>query len=249
MIKNLKKNKFLIMVVIIYLLLFIVNNKQAIVSVKNSSYYIKEMLTIMPVVFLLTALIEAWVPKEMIIEYLGDESGLKGSFISLLLGSISAGPIYAAFPVCKTLIKKGASISNIVVILSAWAVIKVPMLANEAKFLSPKFMLIRWILTTIVIMIMGYIMSKIVKREDIPMTEEKIEEGKVLIREKYCIGCGICEKLAPEHFKVVDKRATFINFSSKSGREVNIKKAKENCPVNAIILGEIESSKEKVEMK
>ena len=31
-------------------------------------------------------------------------------------------------------LKKGASISNIVIILSAWAVIKVPMLANEAKF-------------------------------------------------------------------------------------------------------------------
>lgn len=130
---------------------------------------------IMPVIFLLTALIEAWVPKEMIMEYLGDESGLKGSFISLLLGSVSAGPIYAAFPVCKTLLKKGASISNIVVILSAWAVIKIPMLANEAKFLSPKFMAVRWILTTISIIIMGYIISKLVKREDIPMEGERIE--------------------------------------------------------------------------
>ena len=98
---------------------------------------------IMPVIFLLTTLIEAWVPKEMIMEHLGDESGLKGALISLLLGSVSVGSIYVAFPVCKTLFKKGASISNIVVILSAWAVIKIPMLANEAKFLSPKFMAIR----------------------------------------------------------------------------------------------------------
>src|SRR5690554_4756543 len=153
------------------------------------------MLTIMPVIFLLTSLIEAWVPKKMIMEYLGDKSGLKGSFISILLGSISAGPIYAAFPVCKTLIKKGASISNIVVILSAWAVIKVPMLANEAKFLSPKFMATRWVFTTISIIIMGYIVSKLVKREDIPMEEEKIETGKILVNEAYCIGCGVCEKL------------------------------------------------------
>ncbi len=67
------------------------------------------------------------------------------------------------------------------------------MLANEAKFLSPKFMAIRWILTTISILIMGYIISKMVKREDIPMAGEKIEEGTILIKEEYCIGCGICE--------------------------------------------------------
>ncbi len=91
MIQRLKKNKFLLVVALIYLLLFTINMEKATLSVKNSGYYIKEMLMIMPVVFLLTALIEAWVPKEMIIEHLGDESGLKGSLISLLLGSISAG--------------------------------------------------------------------------------------------------------------------------------------------------------------
>ncbi len=102
-----KKNRFLVAVILIYLVLFMTNMEKASLSVGNSFYYIKEMLMIMPVIFLLTALIEAWVPKEMIMEYLGDESGLKGgSFISLLLGSVSAGPIYAAFPVCKTLLKK-----------------------------------------------------------------------------------------------------------------------------------------------
>ncbi len=106
------------------------------------------------------------------------------------------------FQYVKLYLKKGgASISNIVVILSAWAVIKIPMLANEAKFLSPKFMATRWILTTISIIIMGYIISKLVKREDIPMEEERIEEGRLLIKEKYCIGCGICRELAPKYLR------------------------------------------------
>ena len=181
----LKKNKFLVFVILVYLVLFAANMEKAALSVQNSGYYIKEMLMIMPVVFLLTSLIEAWVPKKMIMENLGDESGLKGPFISILLGSISAGPIYAAFPVCKTLLKKGASVSNIVVILSAWAVIKVPMLANEAKFLSPKFMAIRWVLTTVSILIMGYIMSRLVKKEDIPLRDERIAKGTILIKKEY----------------------------------------------------------------
>lgn len=237
MIEKLKKNRFLVIVAVIYIILFIINPGKASLSVKNSGYYIKEMLMIMPVVFLLTSLIEAWVPKEMIIEHLGDESGLKGSFISLLLGSISAGPIYAAFPVCKTLLRKGASLSNIVVILSAWAVIKVPMLANEAKFLGPKFMGIRWIFTTISILIMGYIISRIVKREDIPMEEEGVEEDKILLKKEYCIGCGVCEKSAPEYFKVENKKAIILNDEISSGDEKKVKDIQENCPGNAIKAG------------
>jgi hypothetical protein len=41
------------------------------------------------------------------------------------------------------------SISNIVIILSTWAVIKVPMLLNESKFLGTKIMFNRWVLTTV----------------------------------------------------------------------------------------------------
>ena len=74
---------------------------KAVQSLNNSLYYIKEMLIIMPVILLLTSLIEAWVPKKSIERALGEGSGFKGSVFSFLLGSFSAGPIYAAFPVCK----------------------------------------------------------------------------------------------------------------------------------------------------
>ncbi|MCF6461958.1 MULTISPECIES: permease [Bacillota] len=246
MMEKIKKNKFLLFVVLIYLILLLSNTEKAIISFKNSGYYIKEMLMIMPVIFVLTALIEAWVPKKMIMEHLGDGSGLKGSFISLLLGSVSAGPIYAAFPVCKTLLKKGASISNIVVILSAWAVIKIPMLANEAKFLSPKFMATRWVLTTIAILIMGYLISKIVRRKDIPMDSEKINDGEIVIKEEYCIGCGICEKLAPNYFKVGNKKAKVVNSKAEQEMEGAIIKAIEKCPTKAIAMGDKKLPREKV---
>lgn len=237
MIDRIKKNLFLFGIVGIYLGLFIINTEKAILSVGNTGYYLKEMLIIMPVVFLLTALIEAWVPKHLIMNALGENSGLKGSFISIALGSISAGPIYAAFPVCKTLLNKGASISNIVVILSAWAVIKIPMLANEAKFLSPKFMVTRWIFTTISIIIMGYIVGKIVKKEDIPSDDDKLEEGRIYINKQSCIGCGICVTEAPEYFKLENKKAINIEEFINLEDDKDILEAKEKCPVNAIEIG------------
>lgn len=157
-----RKNLFLSFVILVYALLLIFKTPLALGAIKNSGYYFKEMLFIMPVILLLTALLNAWVPKETIQKHLGSGSGFKGSVFSFILGSISAGPIYAAFPVAITLLKKGASVTNVVVLLSSWAVVKIPMLANEAKFLGPKFMLMRWVLTTIAIFLTGAICSKFV---------------------------------------------------------------------------------------
>jgi len=209
---------------------------RAVKSLNNSLYYVKEMLIIMPVILLLTSLIEAWVPKKTIENALGERAGFKGSIFSFLLGSFSAGPIYAAFPVCKMLLKKGASVSNIVVILSAWAVIKIPMLANEAKFLGGKFMAIRWVFTTISIFTMAYIISRIVKKQDIPREDMlSDEEGNLLkVKEQYCIGCGICTKLSPDNFILENKKAKIIKVVLKLEESDNIKASISKCPAKAI---------------
>jgi hypothetical protein len=49
--------------------------------------------------------------KQTIENSLGEGSGVRGVLFSFLLGSFSAGPIYAAFPVCKMLLKKRISIA------------------------------------------------------------------------------------------------------------------------------------------
>lgn len=234
--QRIKNNKFLTLVIITYLVLSIVMPGKAVQSLNNSLYYVKEMLMIMPVILLLTSLIEAWVPKKTIENALGEGSGFKGSIFSFLLGSFSAGPIYAAFPVCKMLFKKGASVSNIVIILSTWAVIKIPMLANEAKFLGPKFMGIRWVLTTISIFIMAYLTSRLVKKEEIPMDDmANNEEGSILsVNEQYCIGCGLCVKILPNNFVITNKKAKVVKTILKSEENENIKTVIEKCPAKAI---------------
>jgi len=232
--EKVKNNKLLFIVALAYLVLFIFMPDKAIKSFQNSLYYVKEMLMIMPVILLLTSLITAWVPRKTIENNFGKKSGFKGAIYSFLLGSFSAGPVYAAFPVCKTLIKKGASISNIVIILSTWAVIKVPMLINEAKFLGFKFMVLRWIFTTISIFVMGYLTSILVKKEEIPMEDEKnITEG-IHINEKYCIGCGICARMAPNIFEVYNKKAKVIGKGQKIKETEVLNEVMEKCPSKAI---------------
>ncbi|MDD4708320.1 MAG: permease, partial [Firmicutes bacterium] len=230
-IKFIKSNLFLTSVIFAYAVLALINPQIGLQGAKNSGYYIKEMLMIMPVIFVLTALLDSWVPKRTIIRYLGKEAKTKGVVLSFVLGSISAGPIYAAFPFCVMLHKKGASIKNVVIILSSWAVVKIPMLLNEAKFLGFKFMITRWILTVISILIFSWITAKIVKDEDLPQEELRLKKG-VYLNKTACMGCTVCTRMYPALFQMDGKRAMVKEYNYLDMKL--LQKAIEACPVKAI---------------
>jgi uncharacterized membrane protein YraQ (UPF0718 family) len=229
---RLKENIFFVIVVLAYAIIAIISPSIGVETVKNSAYYIKEMFIIMPVIFVLTALLEMWVPREKIMKLLGKDAKAKGMFFAFVIGSISAGPIYAAFPMCIMLHKKGASIRNIIIILSSWAVIKVPMLLNEAKFLGFKFMMIRWILTVMSIIIFSWIGNKMIKDEDLP--KEETSQMGITINKGACIGCALCVKNHPELFEIKGKKAVVKTYDEtiidKEKLQVTIKA----CPVKAI---------------
>lgn len=230
--KKIKENLFLICVVLTYAIILLIKPQMGITAVRNSGYYIKEMLLIMPVIFILTALLDTWVPKQTIMKYLGQGSQLKGIVLSFALGAISAGPVYAAFPICIMLHKKGASIRNIVIILSSWAVIKIPMLLNEMKFLGPKFMFVRWVLTVIAILIFSWIASKILKDKDIPK-ETETEQVGLSINQDACMGCTLCVQEYQELFEMKNKKAYLKEHNHKPNKE-KLRKVIECCPVSAI---------------
>lgn len=230
--KKIKENLFLVIVALAYIIMFIINPTMGTDSVKNSGYYIKEMLMIMPVIFVLTALLDMWVPKEKIMRYLGKDAKAKGVFLSFVVGSISAGPIYAAFPMCVMLHKKGASIRNIIIILSSWAVIKVPMLINETKFLGLKFMAIRWVLTVLAIIIFSWIAAKIIKDEDLP--GEVLTHPGLHINRDACMGCTLCTKNYSDVFEMKNKKAITKSYEDLNLDMDRLDNAIKSCPVKAI---------------
>jgi len=236
-IRKARENLFIIFIAAAYISIFIIRPNMGISSVKNSFYYIKEMIMIMPIIFILTALLDLWIPKEKIMKYLGKEAKTKGVVLSLVLGSISAGPIYAAFPLCVMLHKKGATSRNLVIILSAWAVIKVPMLLNEMKFLGFEFMAVRWVLTIIAIIIFSWITAKIVKDNDLPQARKK--QNGLFINKSACMGCTVCTKNYPELFEMQNSKAALKTTGGTIDQE-KLMHAISSCPVKAIAFVEDE---------
>lgn len=49
-----------------------------------------------------------------------------------------------------------------------------------------------------------------------------------------CIGCGACQALCPEVFKLDDGKSTVLEGVDYKANKEGIEKAIENCPVQAI---------------
>ena len=177
---NKKKNglfrdTFSLIAIVIFtaILLFSYPEKTEAVTAISWEYFL-EMILILPAVLVIMGLFSVWVSDETIIKYLGKSSGLKGILLALFLGMLPTGPLYIAFPIASSLIKKGARVSNIIIFLSAWACIKLPQELVELEFLGFNFMITRLILTIIFVIVMGLSIEFIIQRKGSSSDEQNL---------------------------------------------------------------------------
>lgn len=148
----------------LHLVLFLVAPALGAASVRHGLRGFGEVLAIVPAVLLLIAFFEAWVPRSLVERNLGSGSGWRGMGLALFLGTAAAGPIYAAFPVGVTLLRRGCRIANLVIFLGAWATIKIPMLLLEGAFLGLRFALLRLAFTVPGIVAVGLLVEHLERR-------------------------------------------------------------------------------------
>ena len=135
-------------------------------SVNNIWSNVKEMLGVIPPVFVLLGLLDVWVDRQTMMKYTGSGSGLKGVLIAFVLGSAAAGPLYAAFPVAAMMLKKGSSIYNVFIFIGAWSTTKIPMLTFEASGLGVQFMVVRLGLSILGILLIAAGIDRILSVEE-----------------------------------------------------------------------------------
>jgi len=146
-------------------LLLVFPEKRQVVTATSRDLFV-QMISILPAVMVLRGLFTVWVSREMVVRHLGKASGMKGAFLAVALGALPTGPLYVAFPLAATLLRKGARISNVIIFLSAWACIKVPQEVMELQFLGPRFMATRLVLTVIFVVAMGASIERLIEWGD-----------------------------------------------------------------------------------
>lgn len=144
-------------------------------AISISAHSFVEMLFIIPPIFVLLGLLDVWVPRESMVKYMGEGSGIKGILLSLFIGSAAAGPLYAAFPVSSVLMKKGVSFSNVMIFIGAWSTTKIPMVLFELESMGASFALTRLIVDIPGIIVIAFLLTKLVGQEYIKEIYGRLE--------------------------------------------------------------------------
>ena len=142
------------------------------IGVTNSFLYMFiEMISFIPIVFILVGLLDAWIPSQKLQKYMGPESGIKGTVLSVIFSMFQAGPLYGAFPIVYILYKKGASIKNIFIFIGCFSALKLPMLSIEIGYLGIEFTLARTVIAVPLFIAIGYLMEYYLKDKDFRVTD------------------------------------------------------------------------------
>ena len=154
----------LVLMAAVHVALFIVRPDKAREVMSTAGNYFLEMIAILPPILVLVGLFDAWVPRRVIEAAMGKGSGVKGALFAILAGTAGMGPLYAGFPLAKSLLGKGASLTNMTIFICAWASIKIPMILFEMKFLGAEFALLRLVLTIPAILVISGLMKLVEAR-------------------------------------------------------------------------------------
>jgi len=163
----LKKYKWALIMAISMFALYLNQPETALNALSISVSDIKIILGILPPVLILVGLLDVWVPKKTVIQYMGDNSGIKGLLFAFLLGAIAAGPLFVAFPIAAMLAGKGARLAYIIFFMGIWTSIKLPLLLFEYSFFGGTFTAIHAIVNIIVFLFGSFLLEKLATEDSI----------------------------------------------------------------------------------
>ena len=109
---------------------------------------------------------DVWIESDKMIKMMGDKSGLSGMGISLLLGMLTAVPVYVLLPIAGLLLKKGGRISNVLIFLCSSVSIRIPLLLFEISSLGIRFAACRFVLNLAVVFVISFLVERLLSERD-----------------------------------------------------------------------------------
>lgn len=94
-------------------------------------------------VFIIVGFADAVLPKELIANLLGGESGLRGILIASGLGVLTPGGPFVSYPLVATLYQAGAGVGPLVAFVTGWSLGAVSRLPLEIGLVGLRLTLIR----------------------------------------------------------------------------------------------------------
>ncbi|WP_097027728.1 permease [Clostridium peptidivorans] len=163
----LKRYRFFLFAILTTILLTFFNKNIGLKSFTIALSSFKQMISVLPPIMIMLGLMDSWVSRETMMKYMGKNSGAVGILLSILIGSLAAGPMYAAFPFTTVLLQKGVRFSNILIFMNAWCVTKISTFLFELTALGYKFTFARLFINLPGIILMGFIIEGLLSHDEL----------------------------------------------------------------------------------
>jgi uncharacterized membrane protein YraQ (UPF0718 family) len=136
----------IIMGVLAIILLFIGYYKgqgQHIIGMRSALRMTVQILPLLAFAFIVAGMLQVLIPQELLSEWVGTESGMRGIFIGTVAGALVHGGPYVSLPVAAGLLRSGASVGTTVAFITGWSLWAFSRLPMEVGIMGWRFTLIR----------------------------------------------------------------------------------------------------------
>lgn len=175
--KFIKSNKLLSFSLLSLVILYVTSPVKGGIAFSNAIDNFASVGMVLPPIFVLIGLLDVWVPKEVMVKYMGRESGVLGALIAVFLGSVGAGPLVVAFPVAALLIRKGARLAYVFLFLGAWTSVKLPIFMFEWVNLGGQFTMVHVATSMSVYLVSGFVIEKVLSSANIDEIKNKAKQA------------------------------------------------------------------------
>lgn len=107
------------------------------------------------IAFIIVGYVNVLSPTELVENWIGPESGIKGLFLAEVIGMLLPGGPYVVFPLIAVLYTAGAGLGPAVTLVTSWATQALLSISFELPFMGWRFAAIRWGLGLVVPVLAG----------------------------------------------------------------------------------------------
>jgi uncharacterized membrane protein YraQ (UPF0718 family) len=122
-----------------------------------------QILPLLILAFIVAGMVQVLIPKEVIGQWVGAESGWKGILIGTGAGALTPGGPFVSLPMVAGFFKAGAGYGTMVAYITAWSLLSVARLPMEIGILGWRFTAIRIACTWFMAPLAGFIANTFFK--------------------------------------------------------------------------------------
>ena len=147
--------------VFIFLILFLIDKSKTMKGLKKGALMFINVLPPFLTILISVSFLLFLLPDEILIKYLGKDSGIMGMIIAALIGSISLIPGFISYPLGKILLDNGVQYNIIAMFITTLMMVGIVTMPIEIKYFGIKVTIIRNFLSFIAAIIIGTLIGVI----------------------------------------------------------------------------------------